>query len=276
MDVGGKLSLYIIIIISFTFFRLPTSRLRPQRAPARLPAADASSRSWNPLPVPWQSEGRGSPVVCFPQHCQKAHALRALRTTLTAGWSLRMLSDRRLLGAKVAGCWILLSLRKYAPDLDLPVRAAARNTKQFVLLCCARFCVLEEAQKAGWSAERRAASPPKKCCRSAERRDASTSWRVETRRVRGLCWRVNWCNLKSATLRGDKSLNEDLRASSLGIKAAFLAGTFPLPEKRVFQRARQRCSRCPGVNAPQAAGGERSPAQNSPGGPPFSYTCTEI
>lgn len=60
-----------------------------------------------------------------------------------------MLSDRRLLGAKVAGCWILLSLRKYAPDLDLPVRAAARNSKQFVLLCCARFCVLEEAQKAG-------------------------------------------------------------------------------------------------------------------------------
>lgn len=86
-----------------------------------------------------------------------------------------MLSDRRLRGAKVAGWWILLSLRKYAPDLDLPVRAAARNSKQFVLLCCARFCVSEEAQKAGPSAERRAVSPPQKCCRSAEQRFASTS-----------------------------------------------------------------------------------------------------
>lgn len=247
----------LLIIIScnknniWHFFYLPTSQSRPQRAPVRLTAADASSRSWNPLPVPWQSEGRGSPVVCFPQHCQKAHALRALRTTLTAGWSLRMLSDRRLLGAKVAGCWILLSLRKYAPDLDLPVRAAARNSKQFVLLCCPRFCVLEEAQKAGSSAERRAVSPPEKCCRSAERRYASTSWRVETRRVRVLCWRVNWCNLKTATLLGNKSLNEDLHASSLGIQAAFLAGMFPpeeasLPTRTSTLQSVPRGERTPG------------------------------
>lgn len=68
---------------------------------------------------------------------------------LAAGWTLGMLSDRPLLGAKAAGCWILLSLREYAPDLNVPVRGscAEPNSKQFVLLSALCFCLGRSAAK---------------------------------------------------------------------------------------------------------------------------------
>lgn len=70
-----------------------------------------------------------------------------------------MLSDRPFLGAKVAGWWIVLSLCKYAPHLNLHVgggSCAEPNSKQFVLLSTLASVSLEEASETGSSTEKRA------------------------------------------------------------------------------------------------------------------------
>lgn len=158
--------------------------------------------SWNPLPVPWQIEGRGSPVIYFRNTVRKlmlcelsaphwplARVSGCCRTDLSSalkrqagGFCSRCVSTRRVESSCEGSC-------------------AEPNSKQFVLLSTLAS-VLEEALKSGPSTEKRALfSPPKKCCRSAEPRSASTSWGVETQRVHIRCWRVDLCNLKTATSR---------------------------------------------------------------------------
>lgn len=235
-----------------------------------------------PTPRSLTNWGKGKPCCLFSQHCQKAHARRALRTTLTAGWSLRMQADRPLLGTKVAGWWILLSLCKYAPDLNLPASAAARKPT-VNSLCCFLRSLLSLGRSAQSRLKHLKASPflPKKS--TAEVR-GSDPLQLPEELKRGVCAFIAdvwiYAILKTATLRDSKSPNDDLKAiRSSGISAGLLC----LLLKRVSLLARQRCSWCPGVNAPRAAGGERSPGCSycfakvgTPWGPPFLHLHREV
>lgn len=213
--------------------------------------------------------GKGKPCcLFFPQHCQKAHALRALRTTLTAGLGLRMPSDRPLPGAKVAACWILLSLCKYAPDLNLPAKGscAEPNSKQFVLLPPLRFCVLEEALKKPVEAQKSEPfsppPPPNKVllkCGAAIRFNFLRSWNATCARSLLTCGFVQLRKKPQLCVTASRRLST-WKALCFGATAAFLRGDVPPPAGASFSLlARQRCGWCPGVNAPQAAGGERTP-----------------
>lgn len=207
----------------------PTSRGRPCASQLRMPPPELE-----PTPRSLTIWGKGKPCcLFFPQHCQKAHALRALRTTLTAGLGLRMPSDRPLPGAKVAACWILLSLCKYAPDLNLPAKGscAEPNSKQFVLLPPLRFCVLEEALKKNrW--KRRKARPFLSTTTTTKQSAAEVRscdpLQLPEELKRDVCAFVAdvWiCAIaKAATLRDSKSPTVDLKGLCFGATAAFLRG----------------------------------------------------